>query len=62
MSNYYGNIQQDGNDFRQELEDQNYQIQGGNDDNGINLHPSISKSIVNEQENTGFCKNTNTEG
>ena len=62
MSNIYGNIQQDGNDFRQELNDQNNQIQGGNDDNRINLHPSISKSIVNEQENTGFCKNTNTEG
>ena len=38
MSNYYGNIQQDDNDFRQELDDQNNQIQGGNDDNVICIH------------------------
>ena len=62
MSNNYGNNQQEDIYLGRELDYQSNQIQGGLDNNGINLHPSISKSRVNEQENTGFCKNANSEG
>ena len=62
MSNNYGNNQQEDIYLGRELDYQSNQIQGGLDNNGINLHPSISKSRVNEQENKGLCKNPNSEG
>ena len=62
MSNNYGNNNQDDSEDERELDEEKNKNQGGMNSNGNNLHPSISKSIVNEQENTGVCKVANTEG
>ena len=56
-----GNKQQEESDDERDLDILANQNQEGMNGNDINLHPSLSKSIVNEQENTGFGKKVNEE-
>jgi len=66
MSNNYGNNNQDDSIDERELDEQKNQNlnlnQEGMSDKEINLNPSISKSIVYDQENTGVGQNVNEVG
>ena len=65
MSNNYGNKEQEDSDDERELDEQNNQNPAEVNANGLIMNPptskSISNSIVNEQENTGFGKNVNAK-
>ena len=66
MSNKYENNNQEDSEDEREFDLEENQNQGGMNANGIIMNPptsnSISDTIVNEQENTGFGKKVSVDG